>query len=45
MLLREDLRARRALILATAAENGAGQVRIFGSVARGEETATRMESS
>jgi len=38
MLLREDLRARRDLILATAAENGAAQVRIFGSVARGEET-------
>lgn len=37
MLLRDDLRRHRTQILEAAAANGARQVRVFGSVARGEE--------
>lgn len=33
-----DLRAKRDQILALAAQHGAGNVRVFGSVARGEST-------
>lgn len=32
----EELRRRRAAVLAVAARRGAGDVRVFGSVARGE---------
>lgn len=38
MRLRDDLTRLRQQILAAAAANGAGHVRVFGSVARGEET-------
>ncbi|NJN74454.1 MAG: nucleotidyltransferase family protein [Limnothrix sp. RL_2_0] len=38
MALREQLKERREEILAIAAKHGAFNVRIFGSVARGEET-------
>ena len=34
----EDLRQKRSLILDIAAKHGAFNVRVFGSVARGEET-------
>ena len=36
MVTLEELRARRAQILELAAQHGAGNVRIFGSVTRGE---------
>ena len=36
--LREALQAKRQEILRVAASHGAGNVRVFGSVARGEET-------
>jgi len=39
MRLRDDLKRLRPQILAAAAANGAERVRVFGSVARGEETA------
>lgn len=35
----EELRARRQEILAICAQHGAGNVRVFGSVARGEQDA------
>lgn len=38
MRLRENLASLRSDILAVAAENGARNVRLFGSIARGEET-------
>lgn len=38
MLTRENLRARRDEILRIAAQHGARNVRVFGSVARGEAT-------
>jgi predicted nucleotidyltransferase len=38
MTIADRLRARRRHVLAAAARNGARNVRIFGSVARGEET-------
>jgi predicted nucleotidyltransferase len=37
MLLKDDLKKHREQILEAAAENGARQVRVFGSVARGTE--------
>ena len=37
MQLRDKLRTLRTQILAAAAANGAAQVRLFGSVARGED--------
>ena len=40
MKLREQLQEKREEILAIAAKHGAFNVRIFGSVARGEETET-----
>ena len=40
MNTRELLRKKRAEILAIAAKHGASNVRIFGSVARGEDTTT-----
>lgn len=40
MNTRELLREKRAEILAIAARHGASNVRIFGSVARGEDTTT-----
>jgi predicted nucleotidyltransferase len=39
MTVAEQLRERRAEILQLAARHGAGNVFVFGSVARGEETA------
>lgn len=39
MALLDDLRARRGEILALATRCGLSDVRVFGSVARGEETA------
>ncbi len=41
MNTRELLRKKRAEILAIAAKHGASNVRIFGSVARGEDKTTR----
>lgn len=41
MNTRELLRKKRAEILAIAAKHGASNVRIFGSVARSEDTTTR----
>lgn len=38
MKLRDDLQRHRAQILEAAAANGARQVRVFGSAARGDET-------
>lgn len=38
MRLRDDLTRLRQQILAAASANGADRVRVFGSVARGEET-------
>ncbi|MGB2926649.1 MAG: nucleotidyltransferase family protein [Limnothrix sp.] len=40
MKLREKLQEKREEILAIAAKHGAFNVRVFGSVARGEETET-----
>ena len=40
MNIRELLRKKRAEILAIAAKHGASNVRIFGSVARGDDTTT-----
>ena len=37
MAVRDDLRRRRDAVLAIAARHGVSQVRVFGSVARGEE--------
>jgi len=39
MSLVEELRSKRAEVLRVAARHGAGNVALFGSVARGEETA------
>jgi len=39
MSLAEELRSKRVEILDVAARHGAGNVSVFGSVARGEETA------
>lgn len=39
MRLAEELRSKRAEILDVAARHGAGNLAVFGSVARGEETA------
>ncbi len=39
MGLKEELLRRRSDILSVAGRHGAGNVRLFGSVARGEETA------
>lgn len=40
MITKVDILKRRAEILAVAARNGASDVRVFGSVARGEATQT-----
>ena len=40
MRIRDDLTKLRTEILAAAAANGAAQLRVFGSVARGEESST-----
>ena len=37
MAVRDELRRRRDTVLAIAARHGVSQVRVFGSVARGEE--------
>jgi uncharacterized protein len=37
MAVRDDLRRRRDAVLAIAARHGVSQIRVFGSVARGEE--------
>jgi predicted nucleotidyltransferase len=37
MAVRDDLRRRRDAVLAIAARHGVSQIRLFGSVARGEE--------
>jgi uncharacterized protein len=37
MALRDDLRRRRDAVLSIAARHGVSRVRVFGSVARGEE--------
>lgn len=39
MSLAEELRSRKSEILQVAARHGAGNLSVFGSVARGEETA------
>ena len=39
MALRDDLRRRRDALLAIAARHGASNLRLFGSVLRGEERA------